>query len=149
MSMSSDEIRAFMLRTKLVKTIRNVSGWWGIKPDMAAEVLGALRNELERDHRLGAEAWPDPRHARYNPGTPDSELRELAYEAALAIAGQGVRPSQRNVWAWCKSRGARKRETMALKIVGSVVAALSATVVATTVVNSGGRTIDGPRKGEI
>ena len=149
MSMSSDEVRSDMLRTKLVKTIRNVSAWWGVSPNQAAMVLGALRNELERDQRLGAESWPDPRHARYNPGTPDSELREMAYEATLAIAGQGLRPSQRNVWAWCKSRGARKRETMALKIVGSVVAALSAKEVASTVVNSGGRTIDGPHNGEI
>ena len=147
--MTPDEIRSDMLRTKLMKTIRNVSAWWGVSPDQAAMALGALRNELERDHRIGAEAWPDPRHARYNPGTPDAELREMAYEAALAIAGQGLRPSQRNVWAWCKSRGARKRETMALKIVGSVVAALSAREVASTYVRQGERAIDGSHNGEI
>ena len=147
--MTPDEIRSDMLRTKLVKTIRNVSAWWGISADQAAMVLGTLRYELDQDHRIGAEAWPDPRHARYHPGTPDSELREMAYEATLAIAGQGLRPSQRNVWAWCKSRGARKRETMALKIVGSVVAALSAKEVASTVVRQGERAIDGSHNGEI
>lgn len=147
--MTPDEIRSDMLRTKLAKTLRNVSAWWGIAPDQAAMVLGALRHELERDQRIGAEAWPDPRHARYNPGTPDAELRELAYEAALAIAGQGLRPSQRNVWARCKSRGARKRETMALKIVGSVVAALSAKEVASTFVSRGEPTTDRPHIWEI
>ena len=147
--MTPDEIRSDMLRTKLVKTIRNVSAWWGISADQAAMVLGTLRYELDQDHRIGAEAWPDPRHARYNPGTPDSELREMAYEAATTLAAQGTKPSGRNVWAKCKARGARKRETMALKIVGSVVAALSAKAVASTVVNSGGRTIDGPHNGKI
>jgi hypothetical protein len=147
--MTPDEIRSGQLRTKLVKTLRNVSAWWGISPDQAALVLGTLRHELEQDQRIGAESWPDPLHARYNPGTPDAELREMAYAAALAIAGQGLRPSQRNVWAWCKSRGARKRETMALKIVGSVVAALSAREVASTVVRQGEPSTDGPRNGKI
>jgi len=139
MSQTPDEIRVCMLRNKLERVIRNVSEWWGIAPDQAAMVLEGLRDQVSRERRIGPVPWPDPSHARYNPGTPDAELRELAYTAAAAIAGQGVRPSQRNVWAWCKARGARKREVMALRIVGSVVASLSAGEVASTVVRQGER----------
>lgn len=137
MSPSPDEIRTERLRTRLVRAIHNVSAWWGVAPDQAATVLEALRDQVSRERRIGNHPWPDPSHARYDPGTPDDELREMAYTAAAAIADQGVRPSQRNCWAWCKARGARKREAMALRIVGSVVASLSAGEVASTVVRQG------------
>jgi predicted Fe-S protein YdhL (DUF1289 family) len=129
-----DEIRTDMLRTKLERTIRNVSEWWGITPDQAATVLDGLRDQVSRHRSIGGHPWPDPGRARFDPGTPDANLREMAYEGAAAIAAQGVRPSQRNVWAWCKARGARKRHAMALRIIGGVVAVLSAREVAATYV---------------
>jgi hypothetical protein len=135
-SRTPDEIRSYMLRSKLERTIRNVSAWWGITPDQAAMVLGTLRDQVCRERRIDSQPWPDPGHARYNPGTSDAELREMAYQGAAEIAGQGVTPSQRNVWEWCKGRGARKREAMALRIIGSVLAALSAREVAAAVVRT-------------
>ena len=132
--LTPDETRSYMLRSKLERTIRNVSEWWGIKPDQAAKVLDTLRDELNRAGRIGTEPWPDPCRARYNPGTPDAELRELAYQGAMALAAAGTRPSARNVWCWCKARGVRKRQAMALRIVGSVVATLSAREVAASYV---------------
>lgn len=129
-----DEIRIDMLRTKLERTIRNVSEWWGITPDQAARVLDGLRDQVSRERRIGSQPWPDPSRARYDPGTPDEKVRAMAYQAAAEIAGQGSLPSQRNVWAWCVRQGARKRQSVGLRIVREVLADLGARAVAASVV---------------
>jgi hypothetical protein len=126
------ETRTVMLTGKLRRTLLNVSGWWGIGLPQALTVLAALQAELSAAQHRGTLQWPDPRLAKYNPGTPDADLRDLAYDGAAALTARGVRPSARNVWRWCKAHGARKREAMALRIVGSVVASLSAREVAAT-----------------
>ena len=117
-----NEIRARALREKLQRTLINMCGWWGIGPELAMSALDRFRGDLTSQLQSGSLKWPDPSEARYAPGTPDNELRELALMGVVAIVAQGILPSGRNVWRWCKKHGARKRQSDALRIVGSVVA---------------------------
>ena len=125
-----DETRSRKLHEKLKRTLVNVSGWWGIGPEQATATLDRLRGDLVDQLQSGTLKWPDPSEAQYAPGTPDDELRELALVGVAAIAAQGILPSARNVWRWCRAQGARKRQSDALRIVGSVVAVQRAAEVA-------------------
>lgn len=150
MSMTPDEIRTERLRTRLVRAIFNVSSFWGVSPEQAAEILEALRAEVISVRKIGGHPWPVRNCAAYRPGMPDDALRSLAYQGAAAIAGQGIIPSQRNVWAWCVQRGARKRQAVGLRIVQTVLSALSAGEVAAAVVRDvQGRQLDSDRRAPI
>ena len=126
MPATPDEIRAGMLRCKLTRTLVNVARWWGASSHQAAEVLAAMRDELCRTGRIGPVAWPDPREARFNPGMTDAELREMAHRAIADLSANGVQPSGRNVWRWCRAHGARKRDRDAVRIIRGVISVLSA-----------------------
>lgn len=146
-SMTPDEIRTERLRSRLVRAIHNVSAFWGVSAEQAAVILATLHDEVSHWRTIGGHPWPDPSCAAYCPGTPDDELREMAYQGAAAIAGQGITPSQRNVWRWCVENGGRKRQRVGLKIVQEVLTALSAGEVAAAVVRDvHGRQLGGDRR---
>jgi hypothetical protein len=147
MSQTPDEIRTERLRARLVRAIFNVSSFWGVSAEQAAVILASLRDEVGHRRTIGGHPWPDPSHARYDPGTADDELREMAYQGAAAIAGQGITPSQRNVWRWCVEHGGRKRQRVGLRIVQEVLTALSAGAVAASLVRDvQGRSFGSDRK---
>jgi hypothetical protein len=127
-------LREAALERKLRNHVFNLSQWWGAVPSQAITVLTRMRDDYAAQLQAGTLQWPDPKLARYCPGTPDEDLRELATKGAAVIAAQGVRPSARSLWAWCRAQGARKRDGTALRIVGSVLACLSARAVAAAVV---------------
>lgn len=136
MSQTADEIRTERLRSRLVRAIHNVSAWWGVSAEQAAAILANLHDEVRHRRTIGGHPWPDPTHAAYRPGTPDDELREMAYEEAAVIAGLGIAPSQRNVWSRCVRQGARKRQSVGLRIVREVLKDLGAREVAASVVRN-------------
>lgn len=147
MSQTPDNIRTERLRSRLVRAIHSVSAWWGVSAEQAAAILANLHDEVRHRRTIGGYPWPDPSHARYDPGTPDDAVRSLAYQGAAAIAGQGIAPSQRNVWAWCVRKGARKRQSVGLRIVREVLKDLGAREVAASVVRDvQGRQLDSIRR---
>lgn len=125
------------LLRKLQRTTLNTSAWWGVTLEQASAVIDLLHGALEAQCRDGTLAWPDPALARVNPGTHDDQLKAMAAEGAAVIAALGTRPSARNVWAWCRARGARKRQAAALRIIGNVVSDLCAREVAASFVQGG------------
>lgn len=135
-SITPEQVRGRALRNRLRRCLLNVSGWWGISPMQATQVLRELSDELTTGQRDGTLKWPDGREAKYDPGMPDQELRELAYQGVRALTAIGVPLSARCLWSWCKVQGARKRQATALRIVGSVVASIYAGEVAASVVRT-------------
>ena len=125
-----DQVRTARLRAKLERTLFNTCAWWGVGPNEAALVLDDLGAQVRRERRIGNHPWPDLAEANYNPGTRDDAIRELAYEAVAVMSALGVRPSARNVWRRLKEGGVRKRQSTALRIIGSVVSSLASREVA-------------------
>lgn len=148
MGLSPDAMRADMLRTKLERTIYNVSEWWGITPSLAADVLRGLQEQISKDQYIGQYSWPDPSRARYKPGMSNDQIRELAQAGAAAIAAHGEFPSQRKVWKWCVEHGAKKRQRDGLRIVQEVLTALSAREVPAAYVRAC-QEVNKPRPGPI
>jgi len=126
MNNHANAVRASVLYNKLKRKIFNISCWWGISPTQVIEVLNTLMKDLATNQQAGTLDWPDPNEARYCPGMTDDELRVLAHYGALELAGSGTAPSQRNVWAWCKAKGAKKRQRDALRVIQGLLNSLSA-----------------------
>ena len=120
--MTPDQVRSQALEQRLRIKLMNLCTWWGVSPSLALVTLDHLRGDLANQLQSGSLKWPDPSEACYAPGTPNDELRAMAYEGAAALAAAGVPLSARRLWRWLREHGVRKRQSDGLRIVGNVVA---------------------------